>query len=129
MTTMTKPLAYDDLCLTCVQCDSPFNFPATEQDFFVKRNLAPPKRCRKCRNQKQNYGNESIARQLPKKSSLPNFSDVGESESTKIVELLKTENRKLWLEIQDMRMELKEIQLYIRSRKVAKMEKALKQPS
>ena len=58
---------YHDMCLTCVGCLKNFDFPTTEQDFFAKHGLEPPKRCRECRAKKQKSLNpEKIAQtELP----------------------------------------------------------------
>ena len=52
-TYLAPKLAYTDMCLTCVDCEKDFDFPATEQDYFAKNELDPPKRCRDCRAKKQ----------------------------------------------------------------------------
>ena len=135
MNQATKTLAYDDLCLTCIGCNQPFDYPATEQDFFVKHGLDDPKRCRRCRSMKQandkpspyptgNFAKKPLAsaqrQQLrPSYDYLPKEDDS----SDEILEL-KAEVRKMKLELDELKLEMKEMKLYIRSRKVAQMERA-----
>ena len=35
--------------IECVECKKPFNFPASEHDYYHERNFTPPKRCKECR--------------------------------------------------------------------------------
>jgi CxxC-x17-CxxC domain-containing protein len=43
-------LAYEDKTLTCRDCGNPFNFTASEQEFFVQKGFTnDPSRCNECR--------------------------------------------------------------------------------
>lgn len=137
MNQATKTLAYDDLCLTCIGCNQPFDYPATEQDFFAQHGLDDPKRCRRCRSMKQGNDKQSPyptgnfsrkqpqppqrQQQRPAHNYLPGEKDEGSSNR---INELKSEVRKIKLELDELTLEMKEMRLYIRSRKVAQMEKA-----
>lgn len=42
-----------DLDLECVDCGNLFIFTADEQDFYGRKNLDQPKRCKGCRQKKR----------------------------------------------------------------------------
>jgi hypothetical protein len=114
MSQTNKSLPYDDLCLTCIDCNSIFDFPATEQDFFEKHGLASPKRCRRCRTTKQTAGE----RQAPVEQSKPEA-----TLSTKEVVDLRSELRLVKMEVDELKLEIKEIQLYFKAKRIARLEK------
>ena len=43
-----------DLLLTCSDCGQEFTFTAGEQQFFQERGYSSPRRCKPCRQAKQN---------------------------------------------------------------------------
>ncbi|MBO5955518.1 MAG: zinc-ribbon domain containing protein [Clostridia bacterium] len=45
---------YQDRFLVCKECSGMFVWSAGEQDFFKKRNLHRPRRCKICRELKKN---------------------------------------------------------------------------
>lgn len=135
MNQATKTLAYDDLCLTCIGCNQPFDYPATEQDFFAQHGLDDPKRCRRCRSMKQGndkqspYPTGNFARRPPqapqRQQQRPSYDHLPKEEyPVNQINELKSEVRKIKLELDELKLEMKEMRLYIRSRKVAQMEKA-----
>ena len=42
-----------DQLLVCAQCGQEFIFEAGEQRFFLSKGLAPPKRCKACRDRRR----------------------------------------------------------------------------
>ncbi len=45
---------YEDQVVTCRDCNSEFVFSAGEQAFFAQKGfMAPPKRCKPCRDKKK----------------------------------------------------------------------------
>lgn len=38
-----------DQNLTCIDCNTPFVFTASEQEFYKQQNFSSPKRCKACR--------------------------------------------------------------------------------
>jgi len=47
-----------DKYITCVQCGTEFMFSAAEQERFLARGYAIPKRCPECRDRKQKFLDE-----------------------------------------------------------------------
>ena len=43
----------DDKTLTCVDCNQPFTFTASEQQFYADRQFSEPRRCASCRAAKK----------------------------------------------------------------------------
>jgi hypothetical protein len=44
-----------DQTLTCVDCQTQFQFTERDQEFFAEKGFTPPKRCKPCRDiKKQN---------------------------------------------------------------------------
>ena len=41
---------FHDQYITCVDCGDEFTWTAGEQAFFASKGLAPPKRCKPCRD-------------------------------------------------------------------------------
>jgi hypothetical protein len=144
MNLATKTLPYDDLCLNCIQCDSAFDYPATEQDFFAKRGLEAPKRCRRCRTTKsgdkaafptsqpykkpapQSYQSQKPAYESrqPAQTMKADYSDQPKpKDMTQEIEELRSDYRKMKMDLDEVRLELKELKLNIRARKIAQMEK------
>ncbi len=55
-TSETRPeqgLEFRDRLLVCADCDRPFLFSASEQDFFFEKDLSEPKRCRHRREERK----------------------------------------------------------------------------
>ena len=54
-----------DKQITCIDCGQDFIFSVSEQDFFRRKNLTEPKRCKECRvkrkQQKRTEGGERRA--------------------------------------------------------------------
>jgi hypothetical protein len=128
MSQTNKSLPYDDLCLTCIDCNSIFDFPATEQDFFEKHGLASPKRCRRCRTTKQTAGERQAIVAVPSKKLSAKQSPVEQSKpeatlSTKEVVDLRSELRLVKMEVDELKLEIKEIQLYFKAKRIARLEK------
>lgn len=44
--------AMQDQLITCVQCNTEFEFSAKEQQFYENKGFNPPKRCPQCRKNK-----------------------------------------------------------------------------
>ena len=36
--------------ITCADCSTPFQFSASEQQFYAEKGFSPPRRCRNCRD-------------------------------------------------------------------------------
>ncbi len=49
-------MAYDDRDLTCVECNSEFQFSADDQQYHAERGYQDPKRCPSCRQAKRAGG-------------------------------------------------------------------------
>ncbi len=39
--------------IVCADCNTPFPFTVSEQEFFAEKQFSPPKRCRACRQAKK----------------------------------------------------------------------------
>lgn len=48
--------------LTCIQCEKPFIFTATEQERFASHGFDTPKRCPDCRRKKSKISETNGAR-------------------------------------------------------------------
>ncbi len=46
-----------DQLITCVQCNTEFEFSAVEQEYFKNKGFNPPKRCPQCRKNKAKLAN------------------------------------------------------------------------
>jgi hypothetical protein len=44
--------AMRDQLITCVQCDTEFEFSTVEQEYYQNKGFNPPKRCPQCRKNK-----------------------------------------------------------------------------
>ena len=44
--------AMRDQIITCVQCNTEFEFSAVEQEYYNNKGFNPPKRCPQCRKNK-----------------------------------------------------------------------------
>jgi hypothetical protein len=44
--------AMRDQFITCVQCNTEFQFSAVEQEYYKSKGFNPPKRCPQCRKNK-----------------------------------------------------------------------------
>ena len=50
-------LTYADKTLTCRDCGNPFNFTASEQEFFIQKGFVnDPSRCTECRAARKSRG-------------------------------------------------------------------------
>jgi hypothetical protein len=49
--------AMRDQLITCVQCNTEFEFSAVEQEYFKNKGFNPPKRCPQCRKNKAKLAN------------------------------------------------------------------------
>ncbi len=68
-------MPFEDITLTCVECNEAFVFTAGEQEFFAQKQLnAPPKRCSACRRLKRAQ-KPSGRRQPPGEYRSPAFRD------------------------------------------------------
>ena len=127
MSQTNKTLPFDDLCLTCVDCGSSFDYPATEQDFFLKHGLAAPKRCRRCRPAKQPPSDRQFhvsPNPLRKPDPIPVAAPVKSTiDQTKELESLRAELRSMKMDMDELKLEVKEIRLYFKARRIAKLEK------
>lgn len=51
---------YEDVSLTCVDCNQKFTWTVGEQKFFADRKLLQPKRCAGCRLKRRGVGNVEV---------------------------------------------------------------------
>ncbi|QTA86601.1 zinc-ribbon domain containing protein [Desulfonema magnum] len=47
----------EDKVIYCIQCDEPFNFSISEQNYFAAKGFDEPTRCSECRKKKRSAGN------------------------------------------------------------------------
>jgi CxxC-x17-CxxC domain-containing protein len=55
-------LVYQDIDLTCVECNQNFVFTAADQEFHAARGYQNPKRCQTCREQRRAAGGGGYGR-------------------------------------------------------------------
>ena len=46
-------MASEDYDITCADCQQPFNFSTSEQEFYETKGFSVPKRCKSCRDIKK----------------------------------------------------------------------------